>query len=94
MCFTHMLQVFHLDVVYILQWLHTCFPRVSTILDVVKVDLMLHLHMFVVGPSAVAASCWARLHASGCEGGASSRQETVRAQIEMEQTWDTERGGT
>jgi hypothetical protein len=26
-CFTHMLQVFHLDVVaYVLQWLHACFP--------------------------------------------------------------------
>jgi hypothetical protein len=26
--FIHMLQVFHLNIAYILQWLHTCFPRV------------------------------------------------------------------
>jgi hypothetical protein len=25
---THILQVFHLSVAYVLQWLHTCFPRV------------------------------------------------------------------
>jgi hypothetical protein len=28
-CFTHMLQVFYLDVVYVLQWLHMRFPGVS-----------------------------------------------------------------
>jgi hypothetical protein len=27
-CFTHMLQVFYLNVAYVLQWLHTCFPGV------------------------------------------------------------------
>jgi hypothetical protein len=29
--FTHMLQVFYLDAAYILQWLHTCFSRVSDV---------------------------------------------------------------
>jgi hypothetical protein len=35
-CFTHMLQVFHLDIAYVLHWLHMCFPgvaSVSTVLD-------------------------------------------------------------
>jgi hypothetical protein len=58
-CFTLMLQVFHANVAYVLQWLHTCFPHVSDIcckcfncfghmlqmfpLDVEKVDLVLHM---------------------------------------------------
>ena len=33
-CFTHILHLFHLDVAYVLQWLHTCFPRVSDVLQV------------------------------------------------------------
>jgi hypothetical protein len=27
----YMMQVFHLDVAYVLQWLHTCFPHVSNV---------------------------------------------------------------
>jgi hypothetical protein len=30
-CFVCMLQVFHLDVAYVLQWLHTCFSSVSDV---------------------------------------------------------------
>ena len=30
-CFGRMLQVFYLDVAYILQWLQTCFPGVSDV---------------------------------------------------------------
>jgi hypothetical protein len=55
MCFIRMLQMFYLDVAYVLQWLQTCFPGVSDVcykyfncfrymlqvfhLDVAKVDL-------------------------------------------------------
>jgi hypothetical protein len=85
-CFTHMLQVFHLDVAYVLQW-HMCFPGVSDVCckyfncfgrmlqvfhpDIAKVDLMLHI--LQCDPSAAAAcySCWAHMHACGC--GASDR---------------------
>jgi hypothetical protein len=58
MCFTDMLQVFHLDIAYVLQWLYTCFADVSDVcckclnyfgcmlqlfhLDVEKIDLVLH----------------------------------------------------
>jgi len=63
-----MLQVFHLNVAYVLQWLHTSFPRVSDVcckyfnyfrrvlqmfpLDVAKVDLVLHMLQWT--PSAAA----------------------------------------
>jgi hypothetical protein len=56
---SHMVQVFHLDVAYVLQWLYICFPGVSNVcckcfncsgrmlqvfhLDFVKVDLVLHI---------------------------------------------------
>ena len=58
-CFTHMLQVFHLDVAYVFQWLHACFPGVFRrmlqlfqlfwtyvevfCLDVARVDMVLHM---------------------------------------------------
>jgi hypothetical protein len=48
-CFIRMLQVFNLNVAYVLQWLHACFPGVLDvcckyfIIDVAKVDLMLHM---------------------------------------------------
>jgi hypothetical protein len=83
-CFTHMLQVFHLDVAYVLQWLHTCFPGVCFkcsgrmlqvfYLDVAKVDLV--LHMLQWDPSAAAACCsyWACVHARGCGGGTSGKR--------------------
>jgi hypothetical protein len=28
---SHVCQVFHLDIAYVLQWLHTCFSRVSDV---------------------------------------------------------------
>jgi hypothetical protein len=58
-CFKRMFQVFHLDVAYILQWLHMCFSDVSDIcykcfsyfrrmlqvfyLNVAKVDRVLYM---------------------------------------------------
>jgi len=66
-----MLQVFHLDVAYVLQWLHKCFLVCSHVcckyfkyfgrmlqmfpLDVVKVDLV--LHMLQLTPSAAPVCC-------------------------------------
>jgi hypothetical protein len=80
-CFTHMLQMLHPDVVYVLQWLHTYFSRVSDIcckcfdcfgrilqmflLDVVKVDLV--LHMLQCYPFAVAGPACMRVVWKRCE---------------------------
>jgi hypothetical protein len=79
-----MLQVFHLDVTYVLQWLHVCFPGVSDVccqcfncfghmlqvfhLDVAKVDLVLHMLQLDPSGAATCCSCWARVHACGCGG--------------------------
>jgi hypothetical protein len=83
-CFTHMLQVFHLDAAYVLQWLHTCFPRVLDVyfkcfnsfehmlqmfpLDVTKIDLALHMLQWVLSAAVACCSWWACLHARGCGG--------------------------
>jgi hypothetical protein len=69
--FTHMLQVFHLDVAYVLQSLYMCFPRVSDVcckcfncfgrilqmfpLDVAKVNIVLLILQWT--PSAVRPAC-------------------------------------
>jgi hypothetical protein len=70
-CFTHMLQVFHVEVAYVFEWLHTCSPSVSNVyckcfnyfgrmlpvlhLNVVKVDLV--LHMLQWDPSVAHVCC-------------------------------------
>ena len=85
--FTHMLQVFHLDVAYVLQWLHTCFPRVSDVcckcfncfermlqmfpLDVAKINLVLHMLQWTPSAAAACYNCWAHLHVRGCGGSTS-----------------------
>jgi hypothetical protein len=115
--FTHMLQVFLLDVAYILQWLHVCFSCVSDAcgkcfncfghilqmfpLDVAKVDLVLHMLQWTSFVATACCSCWARLHARGCGGGASGRYgKSCRRRSRWKQAWDmkqarnTERCGT
>jgi hypothetical protein len=82
-CFTYMLQEFHLDVAYVFQWLHTCFSSVSDVcckcsncfrpmlhvfhLNVAIVDLV--LHMLQWDPSVIAA------YMRGCGGDASDRHK-------------------
>jgi hypothetical protein len=71
-CFIHVLQMFYLDVAYILRWLHTCFQVFLGVckcfscfrsmlqlfhLDVVKVGLVLHMLQWDP-PVAAACSCW------------------------------------
>ena len=55
-CFTHMLQVFYLDVAYVLLWVQVFFASVSSVffymlqvlhLDVLKVDLVLHMLLWL-----------------------------------------------
>jgi hypothetical protein len=83
-------KCFHLDVAYVLQWLHMCFSRVSDVyckcfncfghmlqmfpLDVAKVDLVLHMLQTKVDPSAAKPACMR----VGVEGARAIAWETVR----------------
>jgi hypothetical protein len=89
-CFLCMLPMFYLDVAYVLQWLHTCFPGVSDVcckcsnyfremlqvfhLDVAKVDMVLHMLQWDPLATVVCYSYWACVHARGNGGGASGRR--------------------
>jgi hypothetical protein len=103
-CFIPMLHMFshicckcfRLDVTYVLQWLHTCFPRVLDVyckcfncfecmlqmlpIDVAKVDLLLHILQWTPSAAAARPAC---IHV-GVEGARAATRETVRVQIEME----------
>jgi hypothetical protein len=99
-------KCFHLDVVYVLQLLHTCFPRVLDVcckyfncfermlqmlpIDVPKVDLLLHMLQWILSATAARP---AYIHV-GVEGARAVARETVQVQIETERAWDMKRRGT
>jgi hypothetical protein len=92
-CFICMLQVFHLDVTYVLQWLHTCFSSVLDVCckcfncfgcmvqvfhrDVTKVNLILHMLHWDPPTAATCYICWARVYACGSGGGVSGRRRKL-----------------
>jgi hypothetical protein len=102
-------QVFHLDVAYVLQCLHTCFPRVLDVcckcfncfgrmlqmfpLNVAKVDMVEHTLQW---PDATVGPACMRMGVNGARViGARNRVRTNRdgAGMGHEAAWDTKRRG-